>query len=131
MTKLTEAQKSFLRDNPYPGVLTTLRRDGSPHATPVWVDVDGDDVLVNTRVGRRKERHLRVNPSVSVVVVDPQDMYHWVSASGRATLEFEGAHGHINTLSHRYAGKDYAYVPNEQRVIARIKVDKIDSQGFD
>jgi PPOX class probable F420-dependent enzyme len=130
MAKLTEAQRAFLRDNAYAGVLTTVRPDGSPHATPVWVDVAGDEVLVNTRVGRAKERHLRENPGVSLTVVDPHDMYHWVSITGRATLDPEGAYEHINTLSHRYSGEDYSYIENEQRVIARIKVEKIDSSGF-
>ena len=131
MAKLNDAQRAFLRDNPYAGVFTTVRADGSLQATPVWVDVDGDDVLVNTRVGRAKERHLHRNQNVSLIVVDPQDMYHWVSISGRATLDPEGAYEHINTLSHRYSGEDYSYIENEQRVIARIDVEKVDSSGFD
>src|SRR5262249_20643126 len=131
MSKLTEAQRAFIGDNRYAGVFTTVRSDGSLQATPVWVDVDGDDVLVNTRVGRAKERHLHGNPNVSLIVVDPNDMFHWVSVSGRATLDPEGAYEHINTLSHRYSGEDYSYIENEQRVIARIGVDKVDSAGFD
>ena len=86
MGKLTAAQQSFLRDNPFAGVATTLRPDGTPHSTVVWVDEDGGDVLFNTVVGRAKERHLRQNPNVSLTVVDPGNAYKWVSVSGRATL---------------------------------------------
>ncbi len=50
--------------------MTTLRADGSPHSTVVWVDCDGDDVLFNTARGRAKERHLLADPRVSVVTVD-------------------------------------------------------------
>jgi PPOX class probable F420-dependent enzyme len=132
MAKLTAAQQAFLRDNPFPGVTTTLRPDGSPHATVVWIDEDGGDVLFNTVVGRAKERHLRQNPNVSVTVVDPEDQYRWISVSGRATLDTEGAHEHINKLSHKYLGKDYPwYNDTDQRIIARISVDKVDATGFD
>ena len=45
-----------------PEVTTTLRDDGSPHTTVVWVDVDTDVVMFNTAVGRAKKRHLRKDP---------------------------------------------------------------------
>jgi hypothetical protein len=40
MAQLTDAQLAFLRDNPFVGVVTTLRADGSPHSTVVWIDAD-------------------------------------------------------------------------------------------
>ena len=46
MAKLSERQREFLR-NPYFGVVTTLREDGSPHNTVVWVDVD-DEAVIST-----------------------------------------------------------------------------------
>ena len=132
MGKLTAAQQAFLRDNPFTAVATTLRPDGSPHATVVWIDEEGGDVLFNTVVGRAKERHLRQNPNISVIVVDPQDPFRWVSVSGRARLDTEGAHEHINKLSHKYLGKDYPwYNDTDQRIVARISVDKVDATGFD
>jgi len=132
MGKLTADQQAFLRDNPFAGVATTLRPDGSPHSTVVWVDEDGGDVLFNTVVGRAKERHLRENPNVALTVVDPGNAYQWVSVSGRATLETEGAHEHINKLSHKYLGKDYPwYNDTDVRIIARISVEKVDATGFE
>ena len=132
MAKLSEGQQAFLRDNPFPGVATTLRPDGSPQSTIVWVDVMDGDVLFNTVVGRAKEKHLRQNPNISLLVVDPEDQYRWVSVSGRGTLETEGAHEHINKLSHKYLGKDYPWYQDDQtRIIARISVDKVDATGVD
>jgi len=130
MSKLTDAQRSFLRDNAYPAVVTTLRPDGSPQSTVVWIDEDGGDVLFNTFVGRAKERHLRQNPQVSALVVDPADQFKWVAVSGPATLDTTGADEHINKLSLKYTGSDWDFQPEQTRIIARIRVEKVDSSGF-
>jgi len=44
----------------------TLSPDGKPHVTPVWVDYDGEHVLVNTARGRRKEQNLQQDERVGV-----------------------------------------------------------------
>jgi PPOX class probable F420-dependent enzyme len=132
MAKLTQAQGSFLRDNPFLGVLTTIRSDGTPHSTPVWVDEDGGGVLVNTVVGRCKERNMQQNPNVSLTVVDPENPYKWVSVTGRTTLDTAGAREHIDKLSRKYLGKDYPWHKEaDQRIIARIDVGKVDATGLD
>jgi PPOX class probable F420-dependent enzyme len=130
MAELTEAQRAFMRDNPFPAVVTTIRPDGTPHLTPVWIDEDGGDVLFNTFVGRAKERYLRQNPNVSAIVRDPDDQFHWVAVGGRATLRTEGADEHINKLSLKYMGEEWEPQPEQTRIIARISVDKVDSSGF-
>ena len=89
MAELTDAQRSFIADNPYVATATTLRKDGSPHNTIVWIDAEDGTVTFNTAVGRAKERHLREDPRVAVTVVDPQNTYRWVSVSGRAELSWE------------------------------------------
>ncbi|HEV3404241.1 MAG TPA: pyridoxamine 5'-phosphate oxidase family protein, partial [Gaiellaceae bacterium] len=81
MAELDQNQTQFL-EQPFVGVATTLRKDGSPHSTVVWVDVDNGNLSFNTAVGRAKERHIRENPKVALTVVDPQDAYKWVSVSG-------------------------------------------------
>ena len=53
---------------PYYGVVTTVRPDGSPHSTVVWLDYDGENVVFNTAEGRAKPRHIRrtrTSPSLS------------------------------------------------------------------
>ena len=131
MSRLTDAQRAFIRDNPFPAVVATIRPDGSPHSTVVWIDEDGGDVIFNTAEGRAKPRHLEQNPSVSAMVVDPKDQYRWVSVSGRATMTTEGAREHIDKLSNKYMGEDYPWYKGEQRLIVRISPDKVDSYGFD
>ena len=64
MAALTDKQREFL-DQPYVGEVTTLRDDGSPHTTVVWVDTDTDVVTFNTAVGRAKERYIRRDPRVA------------------------------------------------------------------
>ena len=66
MAKLEEKARKFLDESPYVGVVTTLREDGSPHATIVWVDVEGDKVSFNTALGRAKPKHLKHDPRASV-----------------------------------------------------------------
>src|SRR6478609_8321734 len=72
MTKLSEKQAELFRGKNW-GTVVTLREDGSPHATPVWIDTDGENVLFNTAIGRAKERHLRRDPRVSVTVLPAEN----------------------------------------------------------
>jgi PPOX class probable F420-dependent enzyme len=132
VAELQQDYRDFL-DNPYYAVVTTLRPDGSPHNTVVWVDIDEHgDLGFNTSIGRAKERHLRNDPRVAVMVVDPANAYHWVAVSGTGELTTEGGDAHIDRLSNKYLGKDYPYRrPGEQRVSVRVKADRIEALGFD
>ena len=133
MTKLSEPQAELFRGKNW-GTVVTLREDGSPHATPVWIDTDGDNVLFNTAVGRAKERHLRRDPRVAITVLPAEDQQSgYVTVTGRAEIVEEGAFDHIDKLAKKYIGADkYPYLqPGEQRVIVKVKPDKVDAQGFD
>ena len=46
--------------------LATIAADGSPQITPLWIDVDGDDLLINTAQGRAKARNLERSPKVAI-----------------------------------------------------------------
>jgi PPOX class probable F420-dependent enzyme len=105
--------------------VTTLRKDGTPHTSPVWVDWDGEHVLVNTAYGRAKVRHVQSNPQVAVMVVDRNEPYTWVAVSGPAALVEEGAEEHIHELSRRYVGEDYTIAEDERRVIMRITPERV------
>jgi PPOX class probable F420-dependent enzyme len=133
MSELTDRQRAFIRDNPFVGTVTTLRQDGSPHATIVWVDTENGAVSFNTAAGRAKERHLRNDPRLSLTVVDPENTYQWVSISGRAELTTDGADEQIDKLAKKYLGQDeYPWrSPEEQRVKVRITPEKVDSAGFE
>ena len=132
MPKLSDAQVEFLQ-SPYYAVVATLRDDGSPHQTVVWVDTDDGDLVFNTAEGRAKPRHMRSNPYVSLTVVDPANGYHWVCVSGKAELSHEGADDHIDALAKKYLNADsYPFrKEGEVRVIVRVRADRIETAGFD
>ncbi len=132
MTLLTDSQRAFLA-NPFVGVITDLRSDGSPHSTVVWVEADHEGVSFNTAYGRAKPTHIAGDPRVSLTVVDPQDPYRWLSVSGTARLLDEGADAQIDRLAKKYIGADsYPFRrPGERRVTVRIAVEKLDGGGLD
>jgi PPOX class probable F420-dependent enzyme len=133
MAKLSEKQADLFRGKNW-GTVVTLRKDGSPQSTPVWIDTDGEHVLFNTAIGRAKEKHLRRDPRVAVTVLPSENQQAgYVTVNGTAELTEEGAKDHIDKLAKKYLGVDeYPYLqPGERRVIVKITPDKIDAQGFD
>lgn len=132
MRDLSDRQKEFL-DNPYVGVVTTLRADGSPQTTVVWVDREDGLVSFNTAYGRRKPANLERDPRISVLVLNPNDPYRWVAVEGTAELTTEGADAQIDRLAKKYLGKDeYPWRnPEERRVSVRIHPTRTDSYGLD
>ena len=130
---LSEKQAAFIRENAFPATVTTLRPDGSPHSTVVWIDEVDGEVWFNTAVGRAKERHLRTDPRVSALVLDPANQYRWVAVDGTASLHEEGAAEHIDKLAKKYLGQDRYpwHSRDDQRIIVRIRPERLDSTGFD
>ncbi len=106
------------------GHLATIRSDGSPHVTPVWIDLDNDQVLVNTSEGRVKERNVRRDERVAISIADQEDPYEYVQIRGRvAEVTQDGADEHIDKMAKKYIGKErYPWrSPDETRVVLRIK----------
>jgi PPOX class probable F420-dependent enzyme len=132
-SRLAPSRLKFIDENPFVGVVTTLRDDGSPHSTVVWVDVDDGKVSFNTASGRAKPRHLEHDSQVSLVVVDPSDSYRWLAVSGTAEVTHEGADAQIDKLAKKYLGKDeYPWrKPTEQRLKVLIEPEHVDDYGFD
>lgn len=123
---LSDAAKDVLRQ-PFVANLATVDPDGTPHITPVWIDVEGEDVLVNTARGRKKQRNLEANSKVALSVVDPQDPYRVVALQGIAQLTDEGADAHIDALAKKYLGADsYPFRKDgEERMIVRIRPRRV------
>ena len=130
--ELTEAQREFL-ENPFVGVVTDLRPDGSPHSTVVWVDVDDEGVSFNTAWPRAKPRYLSADPRVSLTVLDPSDPYRWISITGTSRLVEEGANDQIDRLAKKYTGADayQGHQPHETRVSVRIETTRVETRGID
>ncbi len=109
--------------------LATLRRDGSPHVAPVWVDHDGDIILVNTAVGRVKQKNIMKDPRVGLSITDQNNPYERVEIRGRVVSQTrEGAEEHIDKLANKYTGKKYQKSsPDEKRIIIKIEPLQISS----
>ncbi len=106
--------------------LATLMPDGSPQLTPLWFNTDGEHILVNSSRGRIKDRNMRRDSRVAVVIADPKDPYRFVQARGRVVdITEEGGLQHINTLSMKYHAKPWTARAGQVRVIYKILPEKI------
>lgn len=124
-----------LLQNPVHGVLTTMMPDGMPQSSVIWVDYDGEYVLINTTLERQKGRNMQANPKVAILVIDPKNSSRWIEVRGRVReITAAGAEAHADKLTLRYCqNKRHFYgdiYPLEQkyqerRVIVKIEPIKI------
>jgi PPOX class probable F420-dependent enzyme len=124
-----------LFQTPVHGVLATMMPDGTPQSSIIWVDYDGEYVLVNTTLERQKGKNMRANPKVTILVIDPKNSGRWIAVRGQVKeMTQEGAEGHADKLTQRYCrNKQYFYgdiYPVEQkyketRVMVKIEPIKI------
>jgi PPOX class probable F420-dependent enzyme len=92
------------------GHLATVRANGTPHVTPLWVDHDGDDVLVDVRLDRVKAANMRERPDVAISIVDPRNPYRYLAITGRViSWSEEGWREHMNKLALRYMKDHYPW----------------------
>ena len=104
MAELTDHDIAILRGQNF-AHFVTLNEDGSAHAAPLWIDVDDDGlVLVNSAVGRKKDRNIRRDPRVVVSVHAQDDPYTWTAINGTVvSIETgEEAEQHIDLLNQKY-----------------------------
>ena len=114
--------------------IATLMPDGSPQITEVWVDTDGEHVIVNTARGRQKPRNLERDRRVAISIVDRNNPYHQANIRGEIVeMTTEGADAHIDRMAKKYLGKDtYPFrQPGEERLLLKIAPKKVGSLGLD
>lgn len=131
MTELPEAVKAMLNKKTFVH-FGTLMKGGGPHVSAVWVDLDGDHILINSAEGRLKDRNVRKDARVALSATDPENPYHSVTIRGRVVdISTEGADEHIDAMAKKYMGVDsYPYrTPEEVRVIYRIEADRVSVMG--
>ncbi len=111
--------------------LATVMPDGSPQVTPVWFNMDGDNILLNSATGRVKDRNMRSRPQIALAIQDPHNAYRYLQVRGRVVeVTTEGARRHIDILAKKYTGRDvYANYRGEQRVRYRIDIQKVSVMG--
>jgi len=101
--------------------LATTMADGSPHVSPVWIDRDGDLLLINTVPGRMKHRNVSRDPRVAISLMQMKNPYRHLLIKGRVIEQTQqGALNHIDRLARKYLGKDYPW-KDRNRIVLRIK----------
>ncbi len=120
--ELTDGQLELLRGKNF-GAVATLKEDGTPQTSIVWIDTDGEHVMFNTTNGRAKGKHLRRDPRVSVTVFDAANPYRYFEVEGVAELELDGADEHIHELSRKYRGEDFDGPAD--RVIVKVRPERV------
>jgi PPOX class probable F420-dependent enzyme len=109
--------------------VSTLMKDGYPHNTPTWIDIEDGHIFVNTAIGRIKQRNVSRDPRLSISIVDQNNPYDMVTVRGRVIEQITGdaADQHIDRLAKKYLGKDKYpnRAPGEKRVILRIKPERV------
>ncbi len=129
--KIPEAFRDLL-SKPAFAALATLMADGSPQVSPVWLDLEGDRVVVNSATGRVKDKNLRRDPRVALSIQDPENPYRYLGLQGRVVeITEKGGDEHIDRMAKKYLGKDeYPFrQPGEVRVLYKIAIERAHTMG--
>ncbi|MFE9098875.1 PPOX class F420-dependent oxidoreductase [Streptomyces sp. NPDC007264] len=131
--KMTDQEwRAFVAHGTRTGKLSTVRADGSPHVTPIWFLLDGDDVLFTTGRESVKGRNLARDGRVALCVDDDHPPYGFVVLQGRAELseDLDEVRSWATRLGARYMGEKRAEefgarngVPGE--LLVRVRVGKV------
>lgn len=86
-------------------VLATQLPDGTPHATPMWFDVEDGDFRVNTTSGNVKDHNMRQRAAVALTIIDPDNPYRYLQVRGHVVGRTEEkAKEHLDHLALKYHG---------------------------
>ncbi|MGO4462997.1 PPOX class F420-dependent oxidoreductase [Streptomyces sp. M-16] len=119
-----------LLDSPHPAVLSTIDPDGSPQSSVVWVTRDGDEVLISTERGRRKERNVVRDGRVGLTVFDLANPYLYAEIRGTVTVTEDTGRAVAVRIAEEYlgpgAGKEYGDTGDGAvRVVLRLTPSKV------
>ncbi len=142
ISDLDETHKQLM-DKPIACVMAVMGGDGRPNLTPMWFDYEGDKVLINAAAQRKKTQWIRETPQVTILIMNPENMYHWMSIKVTVDREIseddpdEGAQvtEQLNRIWRKYitdGGDEYGLRDpsiNERRVLFECTVDKIATFG--
>ena len=131
MEKIPASHQDLLEDKKKAfAYLATLMKDGDPQVTPVWFNMEGDYIMINSAEGRVKDRNMRSRPRIAMTIADPDDPYRYLQVRGQViSYTPEGADDHIDALSFKYTGnKKYQWRNNkDKRIKYKISIEKVDA----
>jgi PPOX class probable F420-dependent enzyme len=117
--------RTFL-DRPLFASIATVNADGGPHLAFIWYQVDGDRILINSRVERHWPRNLERDGRISFGVRDPDNPTHWVGVQGGAERlrDGEAAVADIMEMCRRYDDGDPERFRGQNRVTFALNVER-------
>lgn len=130
MITIPQAARAWLDAAEF-ATVATLMPDGRPQLSVVWVERDGDCVLVSTVKGRRKHLNLERDPRATVLVSPKDSPYNYVEVRGTATMTEEGGRALIDRLCTKYTGAERYTMDDgtdNVRVVVRITPDRVVSR---
>jgi PPOX class probable F420-dependent enzyme len=103
-------RRAFLLEGTRTGVLSTVRRDGRPHAAPIWFTLDGDTVVFTTAADTVKGRTLRRTGQAALTVGVAEPPYSFVSITGPVAIseDLDEMLHWATVLGERYISPDQA-----------------------
>ena len=132
-----EAQEGWWKEfvgamPPRTAKLAVVRADGSPHVAPVWVDLDGDDIVFMTSADTIKGKAILRDPRVALCFDDERPPFAFATITGTATTSTD--HDELlewaTRIGGRYMGREQAEaygrrnaVPPE--MVVRVRVEKV------
>jgi PPOX class probable F420-dependent enzyme len=125
--KLSEKTKKLI-DGKNLASVATLMPGGAPQVAPVWVDREGDIIILNATGTRQRTRNLKRDPRVAISIFDQSNAYSNVSIRGKVVeITQKGAEEHIDKMNMKYHGTPkYPYHdPKDPRVIIRVEATHI------
>jgi PPOX class probable F420-dependent enzyme len=142
ISDLDETYKQLM-DKPIACVMAVIGGDGRPNLTPMWFDYEGDKVLVNVASHRKKTGWIRDNPQISMLLMNPENMYHWMSIKVTVEREIseddpdegERVTKQLDRIWRKYipdGGDEYGLRDpsiDERRVLFECRVDRIATFG--
>ena len=122
LDKITIAMAS----GPNFAAFTTLFNDGSPQTHIMWVDTDGEYLLINTEIHRAKYLNTTADKRVNVMIWKHDDTFKFVEIRGKVIGEIKGeeAFENINKLSHKYWDKPYPFEVQTERIVLKIEAER-------
>ncbi|HJN92944.1 MAG TPA: PPOX class F420-dependent oxidoreductase [Dehalococcoidia bacterium] len=116
---------------PHLAHLATTNKDGSPQNSPIWLKLDGDQIVFSTTEERRKTKNMRRTPSISLSIVDSDNPFRYIELRGPVTFEPDLEKTLPLELWPLYVGEGQYPIEtdHETRVIVRFTPSHIVAQG--
>ncbi|MBA3586598.1 MAG: pyridoxamine 5'-phosphate oxidase family protein [Chloroflexota bacterium] len=127
MTAPLSANALAFLDEVMPVFIGTTRSDGTVQMNPIWYELRDDEVWLNAATSRAWGKRLEAGAPLTLLFVDPADQWRWAQVQGEVIAKSaEEGEEHIDRLSRRYLGRDYAFHDaNDPRLVIRVRPTRV------